>query len=52
MNETEIRKKLEDLQEKVDAILKYQEFEQLTKRNKSYVEFKKRMKNMEFETKV
>ena len=52
MNENEICKKLEGLQRKVDSILEYQQFEKLTKRNKSYVEFKKEMKNVELETKL
>ena len=57
MNETEIGEKLEDLQVKVNSILRYQEFEQLMKTSdfnmlKNKIEFTQEMKNMELETKL
>ena len=56
MNETEIGEKLEDLQVKVNSILRYQEFEQLMKTSDLYMLKNKiviqEMKNMELETKL
>ncbi len=56
MNENEICKKLEDLQRKVDSILKYEQFDQLMKTSDFYMLKNKiviqEMKNMELETKL